>query len=178
MNNRPSTKGIDLEEEIFMSEQRYAQLLLDHRKLAKEHQAIQVRLESLDQMLIGFAKYGYDYRDTTQFPEKDFDSNCLNNFLQKLNGSHGYSYEQITELKEMHLGPKPNNKSCECDFCQIYDKYRWATIDECGCACHSGHGIVGHESMCCEFPNGKRINIPYTDLKPAIEYQNELPPEE
>jgi hypothetical protein len=34
--------------------------------------------------LIDAARYGYEYHQKTSFPEKDFDSNCKNNFLQYL----------------------------------------------------------------------------------------------
>jgi len=42
---------------------------------------------------------------------------------------------------------------------------------ECKCACHDSTSITGHEGLCCEFPNGKRKDNPYTDLKPAKEYK-------
>lgn len=34
--------------------------------------------------LIRAAKYAYDYRGTTQFPEKTFEDNCENNLKQML----------------------------------------------------------------------------------------------
>lgn len=34
--------------------------------------------------MLNAAKYGYEYRDTTSFPEMDFDSNCKNNVKQWL----------------------------------------------------------------------------------------------
>ena len=34
--------------------------------------------------MLNAAKYGYEYRDTTSFPEMDFDSNCKNNTRQWL----------------------------------------------------------------------------------------------
>ena len=33
---------------------------------------------------ISFAKYGYEFRDTTQFPEHKFEDSCINNFKQYL----------------------------------------------------------------------------------------------
>jgi len=37
-----------------------------------------------EQDMLNAAKYGYEYRDTTSFPEMDFDSNCKNNTIQWL----------------------------------------------------------------------------------------------
>ena len=34
--------------------------------------------------MINAAKYGYEYRNDTSFPDKDFDSNCKNNAKQWL----------------------------------------------------------------------------------------------
>lgn len=60
---------------------------------------------------------------------------------------------------------------CKCKFCTTYDKYKWAVIMECGCNCHDSKDIDGHDGLCCEFPNGKRANNPYSDLLPAAEYK-------
>ena len=38
------------------------------------------------------AKYGYEYRATTSFPDKNFDDNCKNNFLQHLFSKFGISF--------------------------------------------------------------------------------------
>tara|TARA_R110002020_G_C15782420_1_gene729353 strand:- start:264 stop:482 length:219 start_codon:yes stop_codon:yes gene_type:complete len=34
--------------------------------------------------VLNAAKYGYEYRDSTSYPNKDFDSNCKNNVKQWL----------------------------------------------------------------------------------------------
>jgi hypothetical protein len=44
---------------------------------------------------------------------------------------------------------------------------------ECKCGCHTSNDIVGHDSLCCPYPNGKKKDNPYTDLKPAS-YYNEI----
>lgn len=36
--------------------------------------------------LISASKYGYEYRDTTSFPSKSFEDNCLNNTKQWISG--------------------------------------------------------------------------------------------
>lgn len=63
---------------------------------------------------------------------------------------------------------------CTCSFCTNYDKYKWAVIMECPCHCHISEGIVGHDSLCCEFPNGKRKDNPYKELKTASYYMEIL----
>lgn len=63
---------------------------------------------------------------------------------------------------------------CECDFCKTYDQYRWATIMECKCVCHDTDNPIGHDSLCCEFPNGLRKDNPYTELKSAEYYKSIL----
>lgn len=63
---------------------------------------------------------------------------------------------------------------CQCEFCVTHDKYRWATITECQCACHKADYPIGHEGLCCEFPNGKIKDNPYKELKPAKEYKQIL----
>ena len=60
---------------------------------------------------------------------------------------------------------------CKCDLCVNYDMYRWATIIECKCACHKSNGPSGHDSLCCEFPNGKAKDNPHKELKPASQYE-------
>jgi hypothetical protein len=41
---------------------------------------------------------------------------------------------------------------------------------ECPCHCHISDGIDGHDSLCCEFPNGKRKDNPYKELKTSSYY--------
>ena len=52
---------------------------------------------------------------------------------------------------------------CNCDFCKTHDKHRWSSIKECGCFCHASNEIVGHDSLCCEYPNGKKKDNPYRE---------------
>lgn len=50
--------------------------------------------------LIEACKYGYNYHQTTQFPEYSFEDNCLNNFLQKISNTSTAKYiSQETALK-------------------------------------------------------------------------------
>ena len=63
---------------------------------------------------------------------------------------------------------------CTCVFCRNYNRYKWAVIMECGCGCHLGKGIDGHDSLCCEFPNGKKKNNPYKRLKSAQFYKDRI----
>jgi len=63
---------------------------------------------------------------------------------------------------------------CTCEFCITYDKFRWATIMECKCCCHNDEEILGHDELCCPFPNGKKKNNPHVNLKPALEYRKLL----
>lgn len=63
-----------------------------------------------------------------------------------------------------------NNNKCQCNLCTNIDKYRWATIMECKCCCHDSDDVTGHDSLCCEYPNGLRRNNPYKDLLPAKHY--------
>jgi hypothetical protein len=60
---------------------------------------------------------------------------------------------------------------CNCKHCSSYDLYRWATIMECKCSCHDDKKIVGHDSLCCEFANGKREDNPYNELDKASNYK-------
>ena len=62
-------------------------------------------------------------------------------------------------------------KRCQCEFCTNYDKYRWATIMECKCGCHESDKPIGHDGLCCEFPNGRKSENPYSDLKKASVYK-------
>jgi len=67
-----------------------------------------------------------------------------------------------------------NPNGCKCTHCTNYDLYRWATIMECGCGCHDDEHPAGHDSLCCPFPNGKKKDNSYNELKPAIEYKKIL----
>jgi hypothetical protein len=62
-------------------------------------------------------------------------------------------------------------ETCNCEFCRAYAKYIWAVIMECKCGCHYDDIPSGHDSLCCEFPNGRRKDNPYSDLLPASEYK-------
>lgn len=42
--------------------------------------------------LVDSAKYGYEYHSTTSFPDKSFEDNCKNNFLQHLFVKFGKNY--------------------------------------------------------------------------------------
>jgi|SRR5579859_6646903 len=44
-----------------------------------------------EQLLIRAARYGYEYHETTKFPELLFDENCKNNFLQFLQANEVYN---------------------------------------------------------------------------------------
>lgn len=63
---------------------------------------------------------------------------------------------------------------CNCYFCEIYDKYRWAVISDCKCGCHNDDDVIGHDSLCCEFPNGKKKDSPYKKLKASKHYKKLL----
>jgi len=45
---------------------------------------------------------------------------------------------------------------------------------ECKCGCHNSDEPTGHDGLCCEFPNGRRRENPYTDLKEAKYYKEIL----
>lgn len=45
--------------------------------------------------LVDSAKYGYEYHATTSFPDKTFENNCKNNFLQHLFAKFGKNYLNI-----------------------------------------------------------------------------------
>ena len=64
-------------------------------------------------------------------------------------------------------------EKCQCSFCRTYDRYIWAVISECKCGCHRDSDLrpIGHDSLCCEFTNGRASDNPYTDLRNAKEYQ-------
>ena len=63
-----------------------------------------------------------------------------------------------------------NKKDCNCKLCTNHDLYRWAKIMECKCACHDMDGVIGHDGLCCPYPNGKKKDNPYTELKDANSY--------
>ena len=67
-----------------------------------------------------------------------------------------------------------NPNGCECTLCTNYHRYKWATIMECKCGCHDRDEPSGHDGLCCEFPNGRRKENPYTDLKEAKYYKDIL----
>lgn len=48
----------------------------------------------------------------------------------------------------------------------------WAMVSECGCGCHTT-GYVGHERLCCEYPNVLKKENPFTDLESATHYEKE-----
>lgn len=66
------------------------------------------------------------------------------------------------------------DNKCTCDHCATYDKYKWATINECGCSCHQDSDIHGHSGLCCEFTNGERALNPHAELEQAAFYKEEL----
>lgn len=68
----------------------------------------------------------------------------------------------------------PISDDCTCDFCITYTKYKWAVILECRCVCHYIDGIMGHDGLCCEFPNGKQSDSPFTFLENPIVYRDIL----
>lgn len=67
-----------------------------------------------------------------------------------------------------------NPNKCKCVHCTNNDLYRWATIMECQCVCHDNSHPVGHDDLCCPYPNGKRKDNPYNELKPASYYKKIL----
>jgi hypothetical protein len=63
----------------FLDKESITQLMVDSYNLGK--------LDSnkfSEEEMIKASKYGYEYHQTTSFPEKDFESNCINNFKQWL----------------------------------------------------------------------------------------------
>ena len=63
---------------------------------------------------------------------------------------------------------------CKCIFCETYNKYKWAVVMECGCSCHDDDGMSGHDSLCCEYPNGLKRNNPHEELMSVEYYRDEL----
>jgi len=69
--------------------------------------------------MIGAAKYGYEFRDTTSFPEHKFEDSCINNFKQHIQSKYkqqlpkefisqvqykdgyGFWYKDIPELPDV-----------------------------------------------------------------------------
>lgn len=66
------------------------------------------------------------------------------------------------------------DNKCKCTHCVNYEFYKWAVVMECGCGCHNGDGISGHDSLCCSIPNGLKKNNPHKDLKEASFYKEIL----
>ena len=58
--------------------------LLKEPKQVKKLNIDDVSKRYSEQDMLNAAKYGYEYRDTTSFPEMGFDSNCKNNTRQWL----------------------------------------------------------------------------------------------
>ncbi len=56
-------------------------------------------------------------------------------------------------------------KTCGCVYCTEHEKYTWAVVMKCGCSCHTDDGMTGHESLCCEIPNGLKVNNPFPELQ-------------
>ncbi len=65
-------------------------------------------------------------------------------------------------------------KTCQCTHCVNYEYFKWAEVEECGCGCHTGDGMTGHDGLCCSIPNGLIKNNPHKDLKPAKYYRDIL----
>lgn len=74
---------------------------------------------------------------------------------------------------EIHNGIY-TKRGCQCEFCLLYDKYKWAVVMKCGCSCHTGDGMSGHDGLCCSIQNGLKRHNPYKDLEPLEVYQKEL----
>ena len=66
---------------------------------------------------------------------------------------------------------KYDKGKCSCTFCKNYRRYKWAKIKECPCSCHTDSEPAGHDSLCCEFPNGRKKDIPYKHLNSAKYYK-------
>ena len=65
-------------------------------------------------------------------------------------------------------------KSCNCTHCKTYPLYKWAVVSECGCGCHTGDGMTGHDALCCSLPNVLKKNNPHKNLKEAKYYRGIL----
>ena len=63
---------------------------------------------------------------------------------------------------------------CSCKMCYNYRRYKWAVIKECPCGCHNKSDPTGHDGLCCEFPNGRRSDIPFKKLESASFYKKIL----
>lgn len=61
--------------------------------------------------------------------------------------------------------PDKKENGCNCTLCKEINKRQWKTIMECECVCHTEYSIIGHSSLCCEYPNGKKWDNPYKKLK-------------
>ena len=56
-----------------------------------------------------------------------------------------------------------NVDKCKCEICKVADIRKWDIISKCHCDCHNSTKIMGHDSLCCEYPNGKKFNNPYNE---------------
>lgn len=48
--------------------------------------------------------YGYEFRDTTSFPEHKFEDSCINNFKQFLSSFQNNTWEVEIEMEELCCG--------------------------------------------------------------------------
>jgi len=68
------------------------------------------------------------------------------------------------KLKSKHLSIELEKLNrCDCEICKKNDIRKWDIISECPCTCHNSTNIMGHDSLCCEYPNGKKFNNPYNE---------------
>jgi hypothetical protein len=68
--------------------------------IAKEiHKAAQEKGVYSEDDLINAAKYGYEFRDTTSFPEHKFEDSCINNFKQHLQSIKQKDIQEYIELE-------------------------------------------------------------------------------
>lgn len=63
---------------------------------------------------------------------------------------------------------------CNCEICRTYRRYKWAVIKECPCSCHDNDDPSGHDSLCCEFPNGRKKDVPFKRLRNSSYYRKIL----
>lgn len=126
----------------------------------------------------------------------EFEDGSSNN-INKIE-NYNYSIKQLKLLKEYFIKSSDNNitdfidwlekedrsqllnndthkkDGCNCLFCTTYEKFKWAEIMECGCGCHTGDGMCGHDGLCCSIPNGLKKNNPFNVLEKASKYQEIL----
>lgn len=77
-------KRLDLKGEKLTEDQRNYLTFALRQNLVKNLSIAVVSKRFSEQDMIYAAEYGYNYRDTTSFPEKNFDDNCKNNVKQWL----------------------------------------------------------------------------------------------